>query len=540
MVSCRFKRTWRSFQWFHRPFQDALSFRQNLTVDEYRFLLKKKKILYCIDPLWAPIEYLDADGLGTFSYVWKADGSVISGASGSSYVLTQAEVGKTITVEVSYTDGEGTDEELSSAPTPSVTAINDSDPDPETDNDLFIGDDQSTVDVVELFPTRNPDDETPTRLNINFDEGDGSQVVILDLSHWEGTELPEIAVSGKGQLVVRGAGRFLGNNDELGDDPEQDHDNILGDDQAQIFFFGPGDDIIRGAGGDDIVASSGGNDQLYGDAGDDLVIGGNDADILSGGLGNDILQGGLSDAGIWQFSLDNGQGLHVQFAPSRTDLPENAGHLDVRLYEGQSWIGDARVAFTSAEYDRLAAHASLFHAVIGELPTLDELNIMISWQANSLQLAEVAYDYYRHQTQIQEEDFRGQVKSLIDLVWGVDVASEELIQLGVNYIENGGSWSEGLLALSLHDNHRQQMKNDLGELQLHQKYSISETGWSADVSDDQLFGGYGDDILVGGFGSDLLDGGKGEDIAVQLGNSYDHLFRISSQGQLELFHQTSL
>ncbi|MGY4879723.1 hypothetical protein ACLUEY_17830, partial [Vreelandella aquamarina] len=50
----------------------------------------------------------DKDGLGTFSYAWKADGTAITGATSSTYTLTQAEVGKAITVAVSYTDGEGT------------------------------------------------------------------------------------------------------------------------------------------------------------------------------------------------------------------------------------------------------------------------------------------------------------------------------------------------------------------------------------------------------------------------------------------------
>ena len=38
----------------------------------------------------------DADGLGALSYEWKADGVTISGATGASYTLTQAEVGKAI------------------------------------------------------------------------------------------------------------------------------------------------------------------------------------------------------------------------------------------------------------------------------------------------------------------------------------------------------------------------------------------------------------------------------------------------------------
>ena len=50
----------------------------------------------------------DADGLGAFSYQWKAGGVNIDGATSSTYTLTQAEVGKTVTATVSYTDGGGT------------------------------------------------------------------------------------------------------------------------------------------------------------------------------------------------------------------------------------------------------------------------------------------------------------------------------------------------------------------------------------------------------------------------------------------------
>ncbi len=56
----------------------------------------------------------DADGLGTFSYQWRADGANIS-ANAPSYTLTQAEVGKLITVTVSYIDGGSTPESLTSA-----------------------------------------------------------------------------------------------------------------------------------------------------------------------------------------------------------------------------------------------------------------------------------------------------------------------------------------------------------------------------------------------------------------------------------------
>ena len=67
----------------------------------------------------------DADGLGSFSYQWQAGTDDISGATDTSLELTQAEVGKTITVKVSYTDQQGADETLTSIPTNAVTNTND-------------------------------------------------------------------------------------------------------------------------------------------------------------------------------------------------------------------------------------------------------------------------------------------------------------------------------------------------------------------------------------------------------------------------------
>ena len=70
----------------------------------------------------------DADGLGAFSYQWQASGNDISAATESTFVLTQAQVGKAITVTVSYTDGGNTAESLTSAATSAITNTN-NDPD---------------------------------------------------------------------------------------------------------------------------------------------------------------------------------------------------------------------------------------------------------------------------------------------------------------------------------------------------------------------------------------------------------------------------
>ena len=67
----------------------------------------------------------DVDGLGTIIYQWLAAGTVIPGATGSTLSLTQAQVGKSITVKASYTDLQGTAESVTSSATTAVANVND-------------------------------------------------------------------------------------------------------------------------------------------------------------------------------------------------------------------------------------------------------------------------------------------------------------------------------------------------------------------------------------------------------------------------------
>ena len=66
----------------------------------------------------------DPDGLDNaqFAYQWLADDAAISGATGSTYALADADEGKAIKVKVSFTDDGGNDESRTSAATAAVAA----------------------------------------------------------------------------------------------------------------------------------------------------------------------------------------------------------------------------------------------------------------------------------------------------------------------------------------------------------------------------------------------------------------------------------
>ena len=65
----------------------------------------------------------DTDGLAnaSFTYQWLADDADIDGATTSSYTVVAADAGKTIKVQVSFTDDDGNEESVTSAATAAVT-----------------------------------------------------------------------------------------------------------------------------------------------------------------------------------------------------------------------------------------------------------------------------------------------------------------------------------------------------------------------------------------------------------------------------------
>ena len=121
----------------------------------------------------------DADGLAgaSFSYQWLAAGADISGATGSSYTLAAADVGKAVTVRVSFTDDAGHAETLTSAATAAVAATP-----PEVTGVAIVSDpgDDDTYGLGDVITVRVTFDEAvdvsgAPRLKIKMDPGYGEK-----------------------------------------------------------------------------------------------------------------------------------------------------------------------------------------------------------------------------------------------------------------------------------------------------------------------------------------------------------------------------
>ena len=114
----------------------------------------------------------DTDGLTnvSYDYQWLADDAEIASATGNTYVLTSAELGKAVKVRVSFTDDAGNKESLTSAATDAVAAA----PPPPPDNVRAVTQESGAVELT----WEAPQDATVTGYRIErsrADENRGNQ-----------------------------------------------------------------------------------------------------------------------------------------------------------------------------------------------------------------------------------------------------------------------------------------------------------------------------------------------------------------------------
>ena len=179
----------------------------------------------------------DADGLGAFSYQWLSNGVAIKNATKETYNPSKTDVGKKISVTVSYTD--------------------------DLDNAEFQTSGETTAIKASII------------INGFTKIGDANKNKLI------GAEKND-SLSG-----MAGADTLLGNagDDQL--DGGAGNDSLDGGNGNDELTGSDGNDTLLGGSGNDSLDGGKGDDKLTGDAGNDTLNGGVGADKLDGGAGND-------------------------------------------------------------------------------------------------------------------------------------------------------------------------------------------------------------------------------------------------------------
>ncbi len=335
----------------------------------------------------------------------------------------------------------------------------------------------------------------------------------------------------------------------------------------QTIILGAEDDELHAGEGDDVLGSKGGDDILFGDEGNDTVVGGAGNDTLHGGTGNDTLEGGQQSKGSFTFSLTAEGKIQTTYTPDSVDFSDLGAtsasftgdwfSRPVYVIEGQAVATDTSqanlddfdsssfvlqanndYAFMATDNTRLKAIATLYTAVIGQLPTVEELNAFAVSSNDVNQLASLALDYWRTHSAIDEESSTTeQVTDLLTTFWGAENAGINNVFSAVSKINTGTSFEDLLLEIVENDHSQHLLLDTTGNLQLAEADNVQDNGIMPDAGEDILNGDEGDDTLIGGHGSDQLNGGDGTDTAIQYRASSDYEVVLTAEGTITLVYQ---
>ncbi|MBN8455649.1 MAG: putative Ig domain-containing protein [Candidatus Accumulibacter sp.] len=221
----------------------------------------------------------DVDGLGSIAYQWESSPngttwSVLSGATGDSFTLTQAQVGQHLRVVASYIDGLGTAESRASEATPAIANANDA---PVVASPIS---DQGATEATAFSVT------IPAGTFTDVDAGD---VLTYAATLANGSALPAWLTFDAATRTFQGTPTTVGTvsvrltaSDSGGLTASDVFDimiasinkTLTGTASADTLTGGIGNDTLSGLGGNDVLDGLGGNDSLDGGGGTDTLVGG--------------------------------------------------------------------------------------------------------------------------------------------------------------------------------------------------------------------------------------------------------------------------
>ena len=255
----------------------------------------------------------DEDGLGELSYLWLGNGVAIDGATASNLTLGQAQVGKEISVTVSYRDLQETDESVTSEATTAVLKV----------NDLPIGADLRLATEAGTSIVFSPQ-------QFDYHDVETQNLAAIRIVSITGEGTLEHSTNGTWEVVAAGANVLAA---DLSDGALRFEPlSAEGFDVATITFkVGDGEGfsaedytlsidvrpaaIVQGTAGTDMILGTAGSERIVaGDGDDDLNLSGGD-DWMDGGTGYDVLN--LGDVVLSGVFYDGAR--HLEFTPQGGD-----------------------------------------------------------------------------------------------------------------------------------------------------------------------------------------------------------------------------
>jgi uncharacterized delta-60 repeat protein len=261
----------------------------------------------------------DMDGLGAITYQWRADGVDLTGETGSTLTVTQAHVGKAITVAASYVDLFGRAEAVSSGATSSVANTNDL-----PTGSVTISGTAAQGQTLTASNTLADIDGLSTITyqwradGVNLDGATGN-TLILTQTH-----------VGKAITVVASYTDLFATAEGIASDATQ----VVA---AGSSVASAGDDILFGGSGIDVLNGLTGNDTFHAGNGNDWISGfdGIDTAVYSGTFASYTIN--KSTAGVLTISGPNGEGTDIILGVERLQFSDvtvgitNSGSVSTQL-----------------------------------------------------------------------------------------------------------------------------------------------------------------------------------------------------------------
>ena len=494
----------------------------------------------------------DPDGAGTTNVQWLLDGVSISGATTSSYTLTTSDAGKSISARLSYTDGGGYEETVT---TSAVTVAGLNAGVTISGFDKITGEDgNSAVFTVEL--SKEPLDD----VTINFVVTDTTEASLSTSSltftplNWNTAQ--DLIVNGLDDYDNDGNIAYnliatistndvdykrvlvspitLTNNDDSNDAPlvingtEADND-IFGNDGADSLYGDDGNDDIRGGRGADSLYGENGADSLYGQDGNDELYGGYDNDSLWAGVGNDVLYGEAGkdilygeagndtlDGGTGADTMTGGVGNDTYFVDNEGDVIDDQGATN----DQDNVIVTATIKYklaanvARAELQEVSGDASLTGNELANRLRGNTSNNTLEGGAGNDVIEAGAGD---------------------DLIIGGNGAGDDTYTGGdgVDTVKYTSATDSIVVDLSASLNQAKSLTSDNAGIGVDQLFGVENViaGSYNDVvtgnsQNNSISGGSGNDTLAGLAGTDTLDGGVGNDNLI--GGAGDDTYVVDS------------